>query len=363
MAKGVGRNGELFARLVEPGWLIERARLAARGKRRRPDVAAFLLDLEPRCYAIADALRAGTWRPGRYHAFWIHDPKRRLISAAPFADRVVHHALVGLLEPVFERRFVAHSYACRKGKGTHRALYRAHALARKHRYVLRADLVKFFPSLDHCIVQDEVRRVIADERLLGVLDTVIEGSNRQEDVWRWFSGDDLFTPLQRRRGLPIGNLTSQFLANVVLDRLDHLVTDELGFGAYVRYCDDFLVFGDDKARLREARERVRVLLDELRLTLHPRKTGVVGTCSPIPFLGFVLHGPRRRLHRKAIQRASDRLRARAAAVARRELPVSLLRASVVAWLAHAGHGHSRSIAARVVRCATVRSARGTRSGD
>ena len=118
MAKGIGRNGELFRTLCEPAHLMACARSAARGKKRKPDAAAFLLNMEPECFRLAAELAGGTWVPGAYRSYVIREPKPRLISAAPFADRVVHHALVSLLEPHFERRFVAHSYACRVGRGT-----------------------------------------------------------------------------------------------------------------------------------------------------------------------------------------------------------------------------------------------------
>ena len=242
MAKGIGRNGELFKILCDSGHLIESARNAARGKRRKPDVAKFLLNLEPECFRLAGELASGVWQPGEYKSFYILEPKPRMISAAPFRDRVVHHALVSILEPHFERRFVAHSYACRVGKGTHLALARAAHLTRTRAFVLRGDVVKFFPSIDHEVVKGEVRRAVCDEPFLRVLDQIIDGSNPQESVSAWYSGDDLFTPLFRRRGLPIGNQTSQFLANVLLDRLDHAVMDQFGFGEYIRYCDDFLVF-------------------------------------------------------------------------------------------------------------------------
>ena len=350
MAQGIGKHGELFRQLYDVGYLIDCARRAARGKRRRPEVARFLLDLEPNCFALADALYEGSWRPGPYRAFWIRDPKRRQISAAPFADRVVHHALVGVLEPWFERRFVAHSYACRRGKGTHAALRRFHALAQRHRHVLRADLTKFFPSLDHAIVKREVRRVIADRALLRVLDRVIDGSNEQEEVaLRHYPGDDLFSPIDRRRGIPIGNLTSQFLANVVLDRLDHRVMDDLGHGAYVRYCDDFAVFADDRDRLVASRDAIAATLADLRLGLHPSKTVICRADGPLPFLGFVVHGRTRRLQRAAILRATRRSCALARAIARGEQRPDELRRSFQAFEAHAAHGRARGATASVKR--------------
>jgi hypothetical protein len=314
-------------------------------------VARFLVDLEPGCFDLADSLRQGVWRPGPYRAFWIRDPKRRLISAAPFRDRVVHHGLVSLMEPLFERRFVAHSYACRKGKGTHRALARAFRLARRFPYVLKGDLVKYFPSLDHAVVKRAIRRVVNDRRFLDVLDLVIDRSNPQEPVIAYFPGDDLFTPLERRKGLPIGNLTSQFLANVVLDRLDHFIMDDRGFGCYVRYCDDFLVFGRDRRSLWALRSDVQRVLHDLRLKLHPGKGGVIGTRSPIPFLGFVLHGGKLKLQRKAVVRATRRLRRaerkRRAGVA----GAADVGRSLQAWIAHASQGHTRGIRARMLELA------------
>jgi RNA-directed DNA polymerase len=353
MAKGIGRNGELFRTLCDPAHLMRSARAAARGKKRKPDAAAFLLNMEPECFRLADALSAGTWMPGTYRSYVIREPKPRLISAAPFADRVVHHALVSLLEPHFERRFVAHSYACRVGKGTHRALARATDLSGRRRFVLKGDIAKFFPSIDHQILKAQVRRVVADERLLAVLERIVDGSNPQEPVTEWFTGDDLFTPAARRRGIPIGNLTSQFLANVYMDGFDHQVMDREGFGDYVRYCDDFLVFGDDRSALWALRERLEAFLGGLRLRLHARKGGVHATRSAVPFLGFVVRDGRRRLQRAAVVRATRRLRASAAGLDDGTLDGATLRARVAAWQGHAAHASDPAIAGRVVARAGV----------
>lgn len=336
----VGIHGELFRVLCDPAHLIACARTAARGKKRTPDAARFLLDLEPECFRLSAELRLGQWRPGAYGSFFIREPKRRLISAAPFADRVVHHGLVSIMEPFFERRFVAHSYACRVGKGTHRALERAARLSARRRFVLKGDVVKFFPSIDHETLKAQVRRVIGDEAFLTVVDRVIDGSNRQEEVVEWFPGDDLFAPAERRRGLPIGNLTSQFLANVVLDRLDHAVMDEEGYGEYIRYCDDFLVFGDDREALWRLRGRIEEVLAGLRLRLHPRKGGVHATRSVFPFLGFTICRGRKRLQREGIVRATRRLRAAVEALEAGRLWPRDLAARVAAWRGHAGHATS-----------------------
>ena len=352
MARNIGKHGELFAQLSDPEHLIQSARAAANGKRRKPDVARLLLDLEPECFRLAGELASDQWRPGEYKSFYILEPKPRMISAAPFRDRVVHHALVSILEPHFERRFVAHSYACRVGKGTHRALARAAAFTRTGKYVLKGDVVKFFPSIDHEILKGQVRRVIADERLLRVLDLVIDGSNPQEPVQEWNEGDDLFTLTQRRRGLPIGNLTSQFLANVLLDRLDHAVMDEMRCGDYIRYCDDFLIFDHDRSHLWEVRAKIERVLGDLRLRLHPRKGGVHSTASTIPFLGFTLRRGCRRLQHDGIVRATRRLRTSCRQVASGEMTTYLLKARVAAWMGHAKHASSpRVIDAVLARAA------------
>lgn len=343
MAKGIGRGGELFKRLCDAAHLIRSAKEAARGKKRRPDVAGFLLELEGECFRLADELARGTWQPGSYRTFIIREPKPRLISAAPFRDRVVHHAIVALLEPYFEKRFVAHSYACRVGKGTHRALDRATMLARRRKFVLKGDIAKFFPSIDHEILKVEVRRVIADERLLGVLDQVIDGSNPQESVIAWYEGDDLITPAVRRRGIPIGNLTSQFLANAFLDRFDHFVMDRQGYGEFVRYCDDFLVFGDSRQELWELRGRIEAFLRTMRLTLHPDKGGVHSTRSSFPFLGFVIKGGARRLQRAGVVRATRRLRASQTELALGQITREAMQARVAAWIGHASHARGRGV--------------------
>ena len=214
------------------------------GKRRGPGPAAFLANLETEVLALERELRAGTWRPGGYVSFEVRDPKRRMISAAPFRDRVVHHAVHAVIAPLFERGFIGHTYANRAGKGTHRAVARYEWLRDRHRHVLRGDIYRYFPAIDHEVLKADLRRRIACQRTLAVLDHIVDASNPQEPVHLYYPGDDLFTPFERRRGLPIGNLTSQLFANVYLDRFDHFVTEVLR-APYLRYVDDFALFADD----------------------------------------------------------------------------------------------------------------------
>lgn len=197
-----------------------------------------------------------------------------------------------------------------------------------------------FPSIDHAILKGEFRRRIACERTLWLLDLIVDGSNAQEPVNLHFPGDDLFSPYERRRGLPIGNLTSQFFANLYLDRFDHWVTEVLR-APYVRYVDDFALFHDDAGELAEWRTRIERFLEGRRLRLHPRKTVILPTSQPAPFLGFVLLPEgRRRLPDDNVARFRGRLRAlrdrwKAGAVKPDEVD-----AKVRAWIAHASHANT-----------------------
>lgn len=227
------RVGYLWSHLISFDNLLRSAEKACKGKRFRPSTAAFHFNLEHELWALHEELANKTYRPGTYRSFFIHEPKKRQISAAPYRDRVVHHALTQVLEPIFEKCFISDSYACRKGKGTHAAVDRCQEFARQFRYVLKADIQKFFPSIDHEILKQLVARRIKDPDVLWLVSQIIDHSNPQEEVQNWFSGDDLFTPTEHSRGIPIGNQTSQFFANVYLDPLDHFVKNRLRIKGYV----------------------------------------------------------------------------------------------------------------------------------
>ncbi len=311
---------------------------AAAGKRAKPGPAAFLANLETEILRLERDLRGGRYRPGRYRTIEIFDPKHRIVSAAPFRDRVAHHAFCAVVEPLFERGFVHDSYANREGKGTHRAVARYEKFRDRFRHVLRCDVWRYFPAIDHAILKRDLRRRIACPRTLALADRIVDGSNSQEPVRLYFPGDDLFAPFARRRGLPIGNLTSQFFANVYLDGFDHFCKEALRAKGYLRYVDDFALFDDDPERLEDWRRRIAAFLEGRRLRLHPAKTWIAATGEPSRFLGFVLlPGGRRRLPEENVRRFRGRLRGlrdrwRADAVSRAEIE-----RRVGAWIAHAEH--------------------------
>lgn len=311
-------------------------RKARKGKRGRAPAATFEQNAGEHLLDIQAELLTRGYRPGGYASFYVHEPKRRLISAAPFRDRVVHHALCNVIEPLFERRFIHDSYANRKGKGTHAALDRCQHFARRHRYVLQCDVEQFFPAIDHALLLDAIGRVVVDPDVLWLCATILaSGRGVLGEMYdmRYFAGDDLFA-IDRPRGLPIGNLTSQFWANVFLDRLDHFVKRKLKCGAYLRYVDDFLLFADDKATLWRWRGEIIDFLAGLRLTIHERPCRPQPVREGIPFLGFVVFPDHRRLKPRKGYAFRRRLQRRAAAYNAGDLTLDRLTASVRGWLAH-----------------------------
>ncbi|MGH6934889.1 MAG: RNA-dependent DNA polymerase, partial [Methylocella sp.] len=221
------RHDHLFDRIASFQALHAAARRAVKGKHKKAGAASFFANLERELLALERQLHANEYRPGRYLAFEVNDPKKRIVSAAPFRDRVVHHALCAVIEPIFETGFIDHSFANRKGKGTHRAIEVYERYRDRHAYVLRCDVFRYFPAIDHAILKAEFRRRIACSRTLALMDMIVDRSNAQEPVNLYFDRDDLFAPFRRRRGLPIGNLTSQFFANLYLDGFDHFATEVL----------------------------------------------------------------------------------------------------------------------------------------
>jgi len=212
-------------------------------------VLAFNYDREAALLDLQASLRNQTYCPGAYRTFELVEPKRRLISAAPYRDRVVHHALCQIIVPLVEPSFIYDSYANRVGKGSHRGLDRFVRFARSSRYVLQCDLQQYFPSIDHALLKTVIRGKIKCKETLWLIDTLIDNSNEQPPAVFHFPGDDLLSPLSRRRGLPIGNLTSQFFANWFLNPFDQFVKNTLRVKRYVRYVDDFALFSDDRAVL------------------------------------------------------------------------------------------------------------------
>jgi hypothetical protein len=284
--------------------LLSAFRSAARGKRKKASVAGFEHQVADRLLALQAALRDGSWQPGPYVHFKIHSPKTRLISAAPFADRVVHHAVCNVMVPLLEPGFHGDSYANRTGKGTHRAVDRFQQLAQRHQYALRLDIVRHFPSIDHGVLTGILAQRLTDPGLLSLAARIIGSGNgilEQEYAMVYFPGDDLWAAL-RPRGLPIGNLTSQFWSNCYLNPLDQFIRRQLRCFGYLRYVDDMALFSDSKRQLWEWKAAIVERLQRLRLTVHGGSAQVMPVASGVPWLGFVVHPTHRLLKaRKAVE--------------------------------------------------------------
>lgn len=330
---------------------------ARRAKRGRIEVVRFADRVEEQLFRLQIALQTQTYQPGAYRNFYIHEPKRRKISAAPFRDRVVHHALVKVIEPIYEPKFIYDSYACRVGKGTHRALDRCTEWVGQYRYVLQCDIAKFFPTIDHAILLKILGRTIADPQVYWLCEQIIKSGAGILDAEReifWFPGDDLFEPL-RPQGLPIGNLTSQFWANVYLNELDQFAKRVLKCHAYVRYADDFLLFSDDKATLHLWHDELRAFAAErLRLHLHDHKCQVYPTRTGVPFLGFRHYGTHRRLKREAVVRFRRRMREMQGLYTEGRISREKIGERIQSWCAHAAHGNTYRVRNQVLRQAIFR---------
>ncbi|MFN0217029.1 MAG: reverse transcriptase domain-containing protein [Saprospiraceae bacterium] len=335
----------LFDKITEWDNLLLAARKASQGRRFEPPVARFHFRLESELLRLQQELQTKTYRPGSYTTFMVYDPKERMISAAPFRDRVVHHALCNVMEPIFEKTFVHDSFANRKGKGTHRAIERYQYYARRYRYVLKSDIRKFFPSLDHEILKREFRWKIACLDTLWLADLILDNSNEQEPGGQVAHLEGV--PHLSRRGLPIGNLTSQFWANVYLNRFDHFVKEELGVAGYVRYVDDFVLFSNNKQELAQCQIEITKRLSQLRLVPHPDKTHIHRTATGVPFLGFRVWSEYRIAKKERVRRFERYLRNK---MQDRPLDTENLDQGLNSWLGHVRFGQSQRLEYRVFWC-------------
>jgi RNA-directed DNA polymerase len=357
-------DGYLYARVCAWDNLLLAYRKAAKGKRGQAPAARFEYHLEDNLITLQAELCDKTYRPGAYHSFYIHDPKRRLISAAPFPDRVVHHALCNIIEPIFERSFIFDSYANRVGKGNHRALDRAQGFARRYRYVLPCDVRQYFPSIDHT----ELRRILAskicDPDVMWLVDQILAsgvGVLSEEYQMVWFPGDDLFA-VQRPRGLPIGNLTSQFWANCYLDSFDHFVKRELRCPAYLRYVDDMLLFGDDKRQLWDWKGGIIQRTARLRLSIHEARAQVRPVSEGFPFLGFVVYPHKRRIRRRKGIAYARKLQVLVEDYADGRIPLERVTASVLGWVNHASYGDTLGLRRALLETVILRAPEGATHG-
>lgn len=334
------RYGNLWPQIIAFENLYFAARKAQKGKRLQENVLTFNYHLETEIQKLQSELQTQTYQPGSYYTFEIHDPKRRLISAAPYRDRVVHHALCNIIEPILDRTLISHTYANRLGYGTHRALKYFTYSCRSNCYILQCDIKKYFPSIDHLILKTTIRRKIKCPETLWLIDLIIDSSNPQEPVNAYFSGDALLTPVTRRKGLPIGNLTSQFFGNLYLSGFDHYIKEDLKVKGYLRYVDDFACFSDDLAFLQDIRPKIQAYLSQLRLQLHPIKNQLFLTEKGANFVGFRILPDRIRVRNDNLQRTRRRFRRLQEDYSKGNISLEKLIHSIQGWESHLKHGNT-----------------------
>jgi len=287
---------DLWKNVIDFENLYYAYRAAGHGKRYRYEALRFAENLEENLITLQNELIWGMYKPLPFRQFYVLEPKKRLISAPAFRDRVVHHAVVRVIEPIFERKFITDTYACRKGLGTHAAMNHVLWCSRVAQrrwgsyYVLKCDIRKYFPSVNHDVLKRILRRSIADREVLALLDTII----------------DAYEP--EGRGLPIGALTSQLMANIYLSPLDHFLKEECQVRFYARYMDDFVILHRDKAYLKELLAEIDSIVHErLDLTLNP-KTGIFPGHNGIDFCGYRIWPTHIKPRKATVKRAKRRLR-------------------------------------------------------
>lgn len=294
---------------------------ARRCKRYREEVLRFTDNLEEELYDLVADLEAGTYRQGEARRFVVYEPKKRDIYALPFRDRVAQHMINNKIEPIIERRFYYHSYACRTNKGMHKAADYAQECIRnlsfegKQVYALKADIHKYFNSVDHEVLKQILSGIFKDEDLLKLLYYIIDSY-----------GED-------GHGLPVGNLLSQLFANLVLNELDNFVKHELREENYKRYMDDFAIVHNSREHLAEVLQKIDAFLGEqLKLTLNP-KTQIINAKNGFDFCGYRIYKD----YRKIRKRSPKHMRAAIRAYRSGKITKEKLLMKYASWEGHAKH--------------------------
>ena len=317
------RSGLLFESVANFGALLAAERRARRGKRCRPDVARFVYHLETNLLDLESELCDGSYRMQPYRTFLVREPKLRRICASAYRDRVVHHAVCDVLDPLFDRGLIADTFACRRGKGVHAAVQRLQALVCKWPYALLLDVKRYFETIDHAVLKQIYRRKLKDQALLALLDGIV---------------DHPLPGPPTGKGVPIGNLTSQYFANLYLSELDHRIKDAMRLPGYVRYMDDMVVLADSKARLHHVLATITEFLGtRLCLELRPERTRLLPVTQGLPWLGFRVFPGLIRLDGRKWTRMRRRVRRREAEYALGLIGEEEMARSVGSMVAHVSH--------------------------
>lgn len=278
------RAGNLYDAICDPDNLRLAWIKAKRGKEGKKDVICYGKHLHRNLNLMRDQLLSGEPEIGHYHFFTIYEPKERLICAASFPERVLHHAIMNICHPVFEKFQIYHSYATRIGKGQYAALNYAKVSQKKFAWFCKLDIRKYFDSISHHLLMHHLHRLFKDEKLLALFEKLIKSYHASPN-----------------HGLPIGNLTSQYFANFFLAVSDHYLLEKVRVPAYVRYMDDMVFWHHSKTTLIDAKTQLVSYLKS-HLGLECKPACINTSNNGLPFLGYVVFPVRVRLNRKSKQR-------------------------------------------------------------
>ncbi len=283
------RKGYLIEQIAEMKNLELAFYKAQKGKATKAVVQSYRKQLWKNLRFLREEILSGEVEIGGYHYFTVYDPKKRQICAAPFKQRVLHHALMNVCHPYFDRVQISDSYASRLGKGTYAALKRAKSYVGRYQWFLKLDVRKYFDSVHHQVLKSQLRRMFKDKQLLYIFDKIIDSYE-----------------VEGGRGVPIGNLTSQYFANHYLAGADHFAKEEL-VPAYVRYMDDMVLWHDDKEVLLKAGKRFKAFI-EGRLKLELKPFCLNKAVKGLPFLGYLLYPDVVRLAQRSRRRFVTKLK-------------------------------------------------------
>lgn len=321
------RTGNLYNKVCDCDNLYLAYSKAKQGKAKSYGVLCFEKDLDVNMLQIQKELIGETYKTSEYDIFTISDPKERVIYRLPFRDRVVQHAIMNVLESLWTSVFISHTYSCIKGKGIHGALKHIRRDLKDvtgTKYCLKMDVRKFYPTIDHSIMKDIIRKKIKDTRLLKLLDGIIDSAP----------------------GLPIGNYLSQFLANLYLSYFDHWIKEEKRIKYYYRYADDLVILANDKEFLHQLRSDIAIYLsDNLKLTVKGNYQVFPVASRGIDFVGYVFYHTHT-LMRKRIKKNFCR---RAAKLNKRNMPAKEYRTGICSWIGWAKYCNSRNLIKTIIK--------------
>ncbi len=333
-------NKNLYSKLCSYDNLLLAFQKARKRKSKKIYVINFEKNLNKNLKVLQEDLINKTYYPSNLKKFIIRDPKTRTIHASIFRDRIVHHAIVNILSPIYEKIFIYDSFASRKNKGSHKAIERFEYFIKKvssngqlvknafnnnliKGYVLKADFRKYFDSINHKVLIKILRRKVNDENLIWLIKRVLSNFETQKEI-----------------GMPLGNYTSQFFANVYLNELDYYIKNILKAKYYIRYVDDFIIIHKNKKRLEYYLKHINNFLPYLKIELHPEKTEIHSLKNGITFLGYRIFYHCRLLRKRNLRYFKKRLEKNICLLNNDEINNEQFESRINGWMGYAKFGNS-----------------------